>query len=132
DVVAGVRVTGERGRAGEMRPVIDTVDLLLDLHSMQNVCPPLMLCGEHQKGKDLGMALGAPEYVVSDAGHAAGTRMRDYGPFGDSQAPQNSLLLEAGQHWEASSVPVTMDVTLRFLRHTGAIDEAFFAAHHTP
>ena len=77
----------------------------------------------------LGIDMGAPEYVVSDSGHAAGKRLRDYGRFSDPNAAQNSLLLEAGQHWEQSSVDVSMDVTLRFLKNTGAIDDDFFDAH---
>lgn len=129
DVLDGARDTAETRRAREMRPIIDTVDLLLDIHSMQNPCPPLMLCGPLKKGQDFALGLGAPEYVVSDSGHAAGKRLRDYGRFSDPNAAQNSLLLEAGQHWEQSSVDVSMDVTLRFLKNTGAIDDDFFDAH---
>ena len=129
DVLDGDRKSAETRRAREMRPVIDTVDLLLDIHSMTNDSPALTLCGAHEKGRDLAMSLKAPAYVVADAGHTAGKRLRDYGKFGDPATPQNALLVEAGQHWRADAVTVSMDVTLRFLRHTGVISEDTFQAH---
>ena len=129
DVLDGDRDTEETRRARAMRPVIDTVDLLLDIHSMTNDSPALMLCGPLDKGRDLAFTLKSPIYVVADAGHAAGKRLRDYGRFGDPAARQNALLLEAGQHWRADAVTVSMDVALRFLRYTGAIHEDVFQAH---
>lgn len=129
DVLDGGRDTAETRRAREMRPVIDTVDFLLDIHSMTNDSPALMLCGPLEKGRALAMAVKAPGYVVADAGHAAGTRLRDYAAFGDAAAPQNALLVEAGQHWRADSAAVSTDVAFRFLRRTGAISEDQFAAH---
>ena len=43
DVLDGDRDTLETRRAREMRPLIDTVDLLLDIHSMTNDSPALTL-----------------------------------------------------------------------------------------
>ena len=128
-VLDGDRETTETRRAREIRPVIDTVDLLLDIHSMTNDSPALTLCGPLEKGRDLALSLKTPAYVVADAGHAAGTRLRDYGRFSDPATPQNALLVEAGQHWRANTVTVSMDVTFRFLRHTGVISEDVFQAH---
>ena len=34
--------------------------------------------------------------------------MRDHGAFGDPAAPQNALLVECGQHWEAASADVAV------------------------
>jgi predicted deacylase len=121
----GDRQTLETERARELRPLIDQVDLLLDIHSMTTFCEPLMLCGPLQKGRELAKAVQIPEYVVCDEGHAAGTRMRDYGGFGDPQSPTNALLVECGQHWEKRSAQVAHDVTLRFLEHCGTIDAGF-------
>lgn len=121
----GDRSTAETERAREIRPFLDEVDLLLDLHSMTNYCEPLMLCGPLQKGRDLARAVAVPEYVVSDAGHAAGKRMRDYGGFSNPSSSKNALLLEAGQHWEKRSEQVSHDTTLRFLEHCGVVDAAF-------
>lgn len=129
DVLDGPRDSVELRRAREIRPLIDTVDLLLDIHSMQQSCPALMLCGPLPKGRAFATNVGVPADVVSDEGHAAGKRMRDYGGFGDPDSSKNALLVECGQHWEASSADVALETTLHFLRHTDIVDPDFIAAH---
>lgn len=129
DVLDGPRDSDELRRAREMRPLIDTVDLLLDLHSMQTSAPALMLAGPLEKGRQLAAAVGVPEYVVSDEGHAAGKRLRDYGDFGNPDSPKNALLVECGQHWEQASADVAMQTTMRFLKHCDVVDHAFLDAH---
>lgn len=119
--------TLERKRAKELRPFIDSVDLLLDLHSMQNATAPLYIAGPLAKGRALARAVGTPALVVSDEGHAAGKRMRDYGGFGDPASEKNALLVECGQHWEAASAEVALETTLRFLQVTGAVAPDAFA-----
>jgi predicted deacylase len=125
----GDRVTVETTRAREVRPLLDQVDLLLDIHSMTLTAAALMLCGPHKKGRELAKAVGIPEYVVCDKGHAAGRRMRDYGGFGDPNSPKNALLVECGQHWEKNSGVVAHDVMLRFLGHTGTVSADFVTAN---
>ncbi len=132
EVLDGPRDSVELRRARELRPVVDQVDVLLDIHSMQQCNVPLMMCGPLAKGRDLALTLGAPKHVVADAGHAAGRRMRDYGAFGDPASARNALLVECGQHWERSSVDVARDVAVRFLAHLGMVDEDFFREHVRP
>lgn len=115
EVLDGPRDSVELRRARELRPIVDQVDFLLDLHSMQHATAPLMLCGPTAKGRRFARAVGYPEYVMSDAGHAAGRRLRDYGAFADEGSPKNALLIECGQHWEKRSVEVARETTLRFL-----------------
>lgn len=129
EVLDGGRISDELRRARELRPLVDDVDLLLDLHSMQTSCPALMLAGPLEKGRRLAAAVGVPEFVVSDVGHAAGKRMRDYGGFGDPKSAKNALLVECGQHWERASADVAMQTTLRFLKHSGIVDPGFLDAH---
>jgi predicted deacylase len=114
--------TVETRRAQVVRPFVERADLLLDLHSMHDDGVPLMLAGPLPKGVALARKVGAPVDIVSDAGHAAGMRMRDYGGFGDPKSPKNALLIETGQHWRASSVAVAKDVTARFLAATGIVE----------
>lgn len=114
----------ERRRATALLPLLRDADQLLDLHSMQTHSPPLMLATCRAKGLALARALGMPEAVVCDAGHANGTRLIDAGPFGDPDDPRTAILLEAGQHWRARTAEVAFDVTVRFLEVTGAIDAA--------
>ncbi|MDR5774648.1 MULTISPECIES: M14 family metallopeptidase [unclassified Caballeronia] len=118
------RDSSELRRARAMRPVIDTVDLLLDLHSMHEKSAPLIVAGPLDKGIALSAQLGTPATVICDEGHPEGRRMRDHEGFGDPASEKNALLIECGQHWEASAVDVARDVTARFLRLADVLDEA--------
>jgi predicted deacylase len=132
ETLDGPRRSTELTRARAIRPFIDTVDLLLDIHSMQHATPPLMLCGPLDKGKQFARDVGVPEFVVADAGHAAGKRMRDYGGFGDAASPRNALLVECGQHWERRSEAVAKETALRFLLATGAVARDWIEARLGP
>ncbi len=125
----GPRDTVELRRARAVRPIIDQVDYLLDLHSMQHPTVPLLLCGRARKGRALARALGFPPHAVADAGHAAGRRLRDYGDFADDASPKNALLIECGQHWEPSSETVAKEMAIRFLAHYDVIDPRFASTH---
>ena len=115
----GPRQSHELDRARRMRPLIDSVDVLLDLHSMLWPAGPLILCGDTGKGRDLGLAVGMPELVVADAGHVAGRRLIDYGRFADPASPQAAVLVEAGQHWETAAVDMALASIAGLLRHLG-------------
>lgn len=105
----------ELRRARELLPIVDTVDLLLDLHSMHERGAPLTLSGPLPKGVAFARRLGSSPTIVCDEGHAEGRRLRDYEGFGDPASPKNALLIECGQHWEAAAVGVGRDSTARFL-----------------
>jgi predicted deacylase len=133
----GPRQSAELGRARTLRPIVDSADLLLDLHSMQYATAPLMLAGLLPRSRELAQRVGIPELIMCDAGHAAGPRMRDFGGFGDPASTKTALLIECGQHWERRSAEVATDVMLRFLIAAGtvhaddvaAIGGPDFAAH---
>ncbi len=125
----GPRQSKELTRARQLRPLYETVDYLLDIHSMQNPTAALGLCGPTAKGAAMARALKYPAYVVADAGHAAGRRLRDFVDFSEEASPKNALLVECGQHWEAISADVAMTTTARFLGLHGVVDDAFVAAH---
>lgn len=132
EVLDGPRSSAELERARELRPFVDGVDFLLDIHSMQTSVAPLMLAGPLLKGRELAGALGVPVYVVSDEGHAAGRRLRDYGDFGDPSSKKNALLVECGQHWEKASADVSLQTALRFLLACDAVEPESVEAHLTP
>lgn len=125
EVLDGRRYTRDLARARQLRPVYDDTEYLLDLHSMTDPCPPLALAGRQQKGLELAHAVGLPEYIIIDGGHAAGKRLRDYSAFDDPVDPRNALLIECGQHWERSAPDVAKQSSLRFLRHFGMLDTVF-------
>jgi predicted deacylase len=122
DVLDGPRKSAELGRARMLRPFVDAADCLLDIHSMLEPSPPVMISGPLDKGIAFAFDVGVPEHVVSDVGHANGTRMRDYGGFGDPASPKNALLVECGQHWERAAERVAWQTTWRFLRRLGVVD----------
>jgi predicted deacylase len=120
-VLDGPRRSLELERAREIRPLIDTVDVLLDLHSMLWPSDPLLLSGGTPKGRDLALAIGQPELVVADEGHVSGRRLIDYGRFADAAAPQVAVLAEAGQHWAEPTVAMTLASVGGLLRHLGMV-----------
>lgn len=107
----------ELARAREIRPLIDTVDVLLDLHSMLWASVPLMLSGATEKGRRLARGIGVPGLVVSDRGHAGGPRLIDYARFADPETPFAANLVEAGQHWEPGTVDTMVAAVAGLLRH---------------
>lgn len=132
ETLDGARSSAELRRAREVRPLVDQTDFLLDIHSMQRSCDPLMLAGVLSKGRTLAEGVGVPEHIIMDAGHRAGRRMRDYGSFSDPKSAKASLLVECGQHWEKRSEVVAIETMLRFLVYTGCVSEETAAPHLGP
>ena len=134
DVLDGARDTLELRRARELRPLYDSAEYLLDLHSMSDPCPPLAMAGLRRKGLELARDVGVPSYVVIDGGHSAGRRLRDYAFFDDAEDPRAALLVECGQHWELSAPEVAKQSVLRFLRHFGMVEPSILDTNldHTP
>ena len=89
-------------------------------------CPAsaTMISGPLDKGIALSKQTGVPEFIVADAGHANGTRMRDYGGFGDPASGKAALLVECGQHWERASADLAWQTVWRFLRALDVVDRA--------
>jgi hypothetical protein len=116
-VLDSARRSAELDRAREIRPVIDTVDVLFDLHSMLWPSDPLILCGTSPKGKRLALGAGSPALVVADQGHATGRRMIDYPRFADAATPCAASLVEAGQHWQQATVDTMFASVAGLLRH---------------
>jgi predicted deacylase len=129
DVLDSRRQSVDLARARELRPLYDRVDYLFDIHSMTDPCEPLAMAGRQRKGVELAKAVGIPQHIVIDAGHAAGRRLRDYAFFDDESDSRAALLVECGQHWDRSSPGVAKQAMLRFLRHFGMIDPALLETH---
>jgi predicted deacylase len=116
-VLDGPRQSGELTRARAIRPLIDTVDILLDLHSMLWPSDPLTLCGAAPQGRALARGIGIPQMVVADRGHVGGRRIIDYPRFAEADRAAN--LVEAGQHWEPDTVEMSLACIAGLLRHLG-------------
>ena len=114
----------ELTRARQLRPFVARATHLLDLHSMHEPSTPLWVTGTLQRNIDFAQALQTPFQVVIDSGHDDGVRMRDYDEFSAPDGQRIALLLEAGQHWQASSVNVAKNALMRFLAQAGSIAKA--------
>jgi predicted deacylase len=114
----------EQRRARELQPFVEQADWLLDLHSMHNPGPALMLSGTLPRNIELARRLATPAHVVADAGHAEGVRMRDHGRFNDADGQALSLLIECGWHGDPASAEVAHDICARFLLASGVVHEA--------
>ncbi|HQU04050.1 MAG TPA: succinylglutamate desuccinylase/aspartoacylase family protein, partial [Acidocella sp.] len=117
----GVRRSLELDRARDIRPLIDSADIVLDLHSMLWPSEPLLLCGPGDQGRELAFAIGTPATVIADQGHAGGKRLIDYGRFTESPGRAACVLVEAGQHWELATVNQLRATTQALLCHTAMV-----------
>lgn len=120
-VLDSARHSIELDRAREIRPLIDTVDVLFDLHSMLWPSDPLILCGTSPKGKRLALGARVPALVVADQGHAGGRRLIDYARFASAATPYAASLVEAGQHWREATVATMLASVAGLLRHLDVV-----------
>ena len=121
--------TQERQRARALAPFVAQADWLLDIHSMHEPAAPLLLTGMQTRNLALARLLRSPEYIVVDAGHKDGVRMRDHGRFGelgegDVDNGTRSLLIECGFHGHDASRLVAQDMCARFLQTAETLDAA--------
>jgi predicted deacylase len=128
EVLGSGRTSRELQRARSFAPLVAQVDYLLDIHSMHLPSAPLLMCGMQDKGVAMGRAMGYPQHLVRDWGHAAGKRMRDFRAFDDPASPKAAMLVECGQHWERQSVAVAIETALRFLRFCDVVAPEWIAA----
>ncbi len=129
DILDGGRQSSELTRARQIRGIVAGADFLLDIHSMHLPCPALMLCGTAERGRRLAFAMGLPEHVVADPGHAAGPRMRDYDRFAQWDSKETALLIECGQHWARESGQTAIHAVFHFLDALGVIEKAEVAPY---
>lgn len=122
----------ELERARSLRPIADTADYLLDIHSTDYPSEPLTIVGllgnkkKVDDGRLLAQKLGYPTLLVADQGHTAGVRLRDYGRFSSTDSESTALVVECGASWQASSVRVAIEASLSFLGVFDCIDRDEF------
>lgn len=121
-ILNGTRTSRELKRARELAPFIETIDALLDIHSMQYATRALMLTGHYQRAKTLCGKMGMPDLVVADRGHAQGPRLRDFGAFNEADSEKTALLIECGQHWDLASGDIAKASCVQFLRAMQSLD----------
>lgn len=132
DRLDGSEDTVELRRARELRPFFDSVDLLLDIHSLGTYSEPLMICHGLEKERTFAAEVNFPAYIMCGSGHIVGRRIIEYTPFNDPKNGKVALLVECGQHWAASSGRVAMDTAMHFLRVAGVVDPAVIERNLSP
>ena len=80
-LLASHRRSTELDRARALRPLMNEVDVLLDLHSMLWPSDPLIIAGTAPEARALAVRLGTPPLVVADQGHQTGRRLIDSPAF---------------------------------------------------
>ncbi len=123
-VLDGPRRSVELYRARQIRPIVESADIVLDLHSMLWGSEPLILSGAAPRGRTLAEAVGVPGLVIADAGHLNGRRIIDHPRFTEAGRLPAAVLVEAGQHWSADTVATTRRSVARLLHHAGMATEA--------
>ncbi len=130
-ILDGPRQSVELARAREVRHLVESADILLDLHSMLWPSEPLILSGPTVKGGSLARAIGTPGIAVADRGHSSGPRLIDYAGFADDRDPRTACLVEAGPHWEPETVATSRVAVAALLRQTGLVDANASASQQT-
>ena len=119
----------ELRRARELRPLIDVVDRVLDIHSMGTDSRPLMICNGLEKERLFTRKVDYPGDITCGSGHVVGKRMIEYTPFHDVNNDKVALLVECGQHWATDTGRVALDTACKFLSATGIVSEAALAPY---
>jgi succinylglutamate desuccinylase len=120
----GPRTSRELTRARALRPFIQSLDHLLDLHSMSRPAEPMILAGRRTKNLILAQGLGLPYPIILDDGHISGRRLRDFGAFDDDNLPNTACLIECGGHIEARSIETAVQTCRRYLGYFDLLDSA--------
>ncbi|MFM7777519.1 MAG: succinylglutamate desuccinylase/aspartoacylase family protein [Alphaproteobacteria bacterium] len=115
DRLQSPRDSREMRRVRALLPVIESVDVLVDLHSMLWPSDPLILAADTNRAIKLGQSLGTPRVTVADPGHIAGRRLVDHAHFTKPGGSGAAVLVEAGQHWEAATITAMATTARRAL-----------------
>ena len=113
----------EAARARQMRPVVATVDRLLDLHSTWHALAPFFVLAPLPRSRQLADQLALPprQLFLPEVWHE-GFHLIEYGAFRAPAASAVGLIAECGQHFAQSSVDQAWRTAIRFLQVTGVVD----------
>lgn len=122
--------TYEHHRAIELRPLLESVDVVLDLHSTTAPAPPFAIASPLPASLELALALGLP-YVTQgwDSPGLLGDRVV-MAPLTRRGLPGVSI--ECGQHGEAPAVDVAYACLRRCLEQLGMLSGGPPATHAAP
>ena len=117
ELLAADHQSVEARRAHQMRPLLRSVDTLLDLHSTWHALSPFFVLSRLARVRALAdrLALPARQLFLPDVWHE-GYHLIDYGAFRASHGQAVGLIAECGQHFAQASCDTAWQVTVRFLQ----------------
>ncbi|HZY69247.1 MAG TPA: succinylglutamate desuccinylase/aspartoacylase family protein [Devosia sp.] len=112
----------ELRRAREIRPLIDTVDILLDIHSTPYEATPYFVQKPGSRGIALADLIGTPRTrILFEQGSAHSPTITNYRQFSDPNATAMAVSLETGLFFAATSTACALTTAVQLLRNTGLI-----------
>ena len=117
ELLAADQHSVEARRAHQMRPLLRSVDTLLDLHSTWHAVAPFFVLSRLPRVRALAdrLALPARQLFLPDVWHE-GYHLIDYGAFRAPLGHAVGLIAECGQHFAQASCDTAWQVAVRFLQ----------------
>ena len=85
--------TSEMRRAKQLQPVVNSVDALLDIHSMSRSTTAMLICHGLEKERRLSRKMGFPPFVVCGDGYVPGVRLIEYQLFNDPATKNTAIVV---------------------------------------
>jgi predicted deacylase len=116
----------ELARARQIRPLIESADLLLDLHSTPyEACPFFPLRPGKSKARTLAEQLGQPHTILAfEQGSVHSPTIANHGRFSDPDHPSVGITVECGLFFARASAAVALSTVGRLLHLHAMIDDA--------
>ncbi len=112
----------ELRRARELRAIFAEGDALLDIHSTSYAVPPMLIHEPLAKYDALSRHLHSPlHHVLLPGVMHPGRPLIQFGAYGQADSAALGVVVECGQHFAATSGPLAISVTMRFLSFFGMI-----------
>ncbi|HQZ13572.1 MAG TPA: succinylglutamate desuccinylase/aspartoacylase family protein [Devosia sp.] len=122
DILDSDKDTVELRRAREIRPLIDTVDILLDIHSTPYEATPYFVQKPGSRGIALADQLGIPRTrILFEQGSAHSPTITNYRQFKAADSDAVAVSLETGLFFARTSALCATTSAVRLLRMTGLI-----------
>lgn len=113
----------ELRRARQVQPLVDTVDVLLDIHATPYEAVPYFVQKPGSKGVDLADRLGLPRTrIFFEQGSAHSPTITNYGQFADPNSSAVAVSLETGLFFAKTSADCALSSAVRLLRLYGLIE----------
>jgi len=120
----------EAARARQLRPVLSSVDYLLDLHSTATVARPFFVIADLAKSRRLAdLMTWPPTQQLMPGGCLEGRHLIDYGRFSDANDAAVAMTIECGRHEDSGSGDAAFASAMLFLQQLDVLAPADHFVH---